>query len=111
MRLFVVVDRMILGKGLFGAFSTERKALDFCQEFEQSTGFAGEVKDLPVTGECSCPDTIFAAHTYDELFDLQIFDSLYGNQSYAREAAGTKGWVVELRIDAPEQRRIVVDEE
>jgi hypothetical protein len=110
-RLYVVADRMILGRGLFGAFSTEKKALAFCEEFEHSTGFVGEIRDLPVTGECSCPGTVFAAHTYDGLYDLQMFDSLYGEQSYAREAAGSKGWVVELHIDAPEHRRLVEDEE
>ena len=47
MKLFVVMDKMILGKGVFGVFTTQDNALSFMEDFEQKTSNMCEIKEWP----------------------------------------------------------------
>ena len=55
-------------------------------------------------------ETFYAAYTYDDVYDVLIFDALYAEASHARDAVGHKGLVVRLVLDAPGVRETVSSE-
>jgi hypothetical protein len=105
---FIVSDAMIFGKGVFGVFSTLEKAVSFKEEFEKESKYFCEVKKLTVIGAYELPNNIFAAHTYDGLYDMLTFDGLYAALELAFDAVGEKGLVVEFVIDEPEKKEIKI---
>lgn len=107
MNLFVVMDKTILGKGVFGVFFTYESAMSFAKIFEEKTGNLCEVKTLPVTGRFDDQTYIFAAHSYDVLHDSYIVDGLYAELLDAQEAVGQKGLIVKTFIDVPDQNQYI----
>ncbi|MBA4417706.1 MAG: hypothetical protein C0392_07325 [Syntrophus sp. (in: bacteria)] len=99
MELFVVMDEMLLGQGVFGVFSTIDKAQAYSEGFELSTKFRCAIKQLTITGHYIFPDSVFVVYTYDDLCDSYIFDGLYSKTLYAHDAAGDRGQVVEFKPD------------
>lgn len=104
MEAFIVSDAMIFGKGVFGVFSTIEKAVCFKEEFEKKSKYFCEVKKVSVIGAFALPNNVFAAHTYDGLYDIHTFDGLYARPELAFDAVGEKGLVVEFVIDVPEKK-------
>lgn len=101
---------MIFGKGVFGVFSTAEKAAHCKEDLAQENGCFCEVKRVSVIDSCHLPATIFAAHTYDELYDCHTLDGLYSQQDIAFDAAGSRGLVVEFVVDTPGIRKVRVVE-
>lgn len=107
MELFAVMDKMILGKGVFGVFSTNENAVSFAEIFEEKTRNFCEIKILAVTGKIDYQKYVFAAHGYDILHDSYIFDGLYANLMDAFEAVGEHGLIIKVFIDVPEENQII----
>jgi hypothetical protein len=105
---FIVSDAMIFGKGVFGVFSTLEKAVSFKEEFGKESKYFCEVKKITVIGTYELPNNIFAASTYDGLYDMHTFDGLYAALELAFDAVGEKGLVVEFVIDEPEKKEIKI---
>jgi hypothetical protein len=107
MTVFAVRDKAWTGRGIFALFSTVDRALEF---LDRSTGIVklcGEVTELSIVlgyGE-GLPDTIFAAFTYDDLYDSHIFDGLYADRLVAWDVAGPKGQVFTFVIDSPDNNK------
>jgi hypothetical protein len=108
--LFVVLDSMPLGKGAFGIFSTLERARVFMDQVRESTGHRCEIKESVLKGKYKVRHSAFAAHTYDSLYDVYVFDEVYGEAEHACEAAGYKGLIVEFEIDCPDNKRVTVNE-
>lgn len=106
MDLYVVSDAMIFGKGVFGIFSTLEKAICFKKEFEKESKYFCEVKQLTPIGSYNFPGNIFAAYTYDLLYDVHTFEGLYAESEIAWEAAGERGLINEFVIDVPGKQKI-----
>lgn len=106
MEAFIVSDAMMFGKGVFGVFSTLEKAVCFKEEFEKESKYSCEVKKIHVIGTFEKTNNVFAALTYDGLYDMHTFDGLYARSDLAFDAVGEKGLVVEFVIDVPEKREI-----
>jgi hypothetical protein len=104
--VYVVSDAMIFGKGVFGIFSTLEKAACFKEELEKENNYSCEIKKLTIRGAYEFPGNIFAAHTYDLLYDVHTLDGIYAKQDFAVEAVGDKGLIVEFVIDIPEKKQI-----
>jgi hypothetical protein len=101
MEFYVVSDAPIFGKGVFGVFSTLEKAIGFKVEFEKESKYFCEIRQLSVIGSYTFPDNIFAAYTYDLLYDMHTLDGLYAKSEIAVDAAGDNGLVDEFIIDVP----------
>jgi hypothetical protein len=106
MDVFVVSDAMIFGKGVFGIFSTLQKAICFKEEFEKESRYFCEIKQLTTIGSYNFSGNIFAAYTYDLLYDMHTFDGLYTESELALEAVGERGLVDEFAIDVPGKQKI-----
>jgi len=106
MDVYVVSDAMIFGKGVFGVFSTFEKALCFKEEFEKESKYFCEIKQLTTIGSYNFPGIIFAAYTYDLLYDMHTLDGLYADSELALEAAGERGLINEFVIDVPGKQKI-----
>lgn len=106
MEAFIVIDDMVLGRGVFGIFSTAEKARTYKDEFEARTAIKCEVRQISIVGPCASPNAVLAASGYDQIHDWHIFEGLYGEMPLARDAVGAKGLVVEFVIDAPEKKQI-----
>jgi hypothetical protein len=106
MDVYAVSDAMIFGKGVFGIFSTPEKAVCFKEEFERESKYFCEIKQLTVIGSYKFSGSIFAAYTYDLLYDMHTFDGLYAESEIALDAAGKHGLVEEFVIDLPGKRKI-----
>jgi hypothetical protein len=107
--LFVVKDKALLGKGAFGVFSTRKNAQGFLEQFEEETGHICQIEECPVEGECGPQGRVFAVHPYESLYDVFIFDGLYGEERQAADAAGYKGLIIEFQIDSPGNKRITAN--
>lgn len=107
MKLFVVADKMILGKGVFGVFTTHENALRFMEDFEQRTSNMCEIKEWPVIGFSGEQTHVFAAHTYNDLYDVYTPDGIYIELDDAYEAVGHKGLIIKIEIDLPEGNTII----
>jgi hypothetical protein len=107
MELFVVMDRSILGRGVFAVFSSLEKARSFGDDMYQSTNFQCEVKACPVIGGSGVPDKVYAAHFYDDFYDTHVFDGIYSESDLAYDAVGRKGLIIRFVIDSPDDREIV----
>ena len=103
MELFVVIDKAMLGRGVFGVFSTMEKA----QSFIESLEFHSLVLKSLLVGACGESRKIYAAHTYDVFYDTHVFDGIYSSSELAYEAVGQKGLIIEFVIDIPDEKRIV----
>ena len=108
MEVFIVRDSMIFGKGVFGIFSTLEKAACFKEEFEKENKYFCEINKLKVIGTYEFPGNVFAAHTYDMLYDMHTLDGLYAEPELAFEAVGEKGLIFEFVIDIPDKKQIKV---
>jgi hypothetical protein len=106
MDVFVVSDAMIFGKGVFGIFSTLDKAVCFKEEFEKENKYFCEIRQLTTIGSYTFPNNIFAAYTYDLLYDMHTLDGLYADSELALEAAGERGLINEFVIDVPGMQKI-----
>lgn len=103
MDVFVVTDAAIFGRGLFGVFSTLEKALVYKEELERQNAYSCEIKRHAVMGSRIAGGQVFAAHVYDELYDMHTLDGLYSDLDYAIEAVGVKGLILQFVIDMPEK--------
>ena len=106
MDVYAVSDAMIFGKGIFGVFSTFEKAICFKDEFEKESKQSCEIKQLTIIGSYEFPDNVFAAYTYDLLYDMHTLDGLYDKQEIALDAAGERGLIDEFVIDVPGKKII-----
>ena len=97
MELFVVMDKSILGRGVFGIFSNMEKA----QLFIASFSFHSLVLACELIGDYDGSEKIYAAHTYDHFYDTHVFDGIYSQSELAHEAVGQKGLIIEFVIDLP----------
>jgi hypothetical protein len=107
--LFIVTDEMLMGRGVFGVFSSNEKAKTYMEDFELRTGFRCAIKGLEVVaGEETCT-TVCVAYTHDCLHDIYLLDGLYALACDAYDATGDRGLIVEFVVDLPEKSRIVED--
>ncbi|MBA4390787.1 MAG: hypothetical protein C0399_07600 [Syntrophus sp. (in: bacteria)] len=107
MEVFVVIDKMILGRGVLGAFSTNEKARVYMEEPRNLICNIAEIRRLTVIGAVEKQDAIFAAHNYDSLYDSYTFEGLYAKQDYALDAVGVNGLTIEFVVDMPESTKII----
>lgn len=111
MVFYVVSDAMIFGRGVFAIFSTFEKAVCFKETFEKESKYSCEIKQLTIIGSYSAPGNIFAAYTYDLLYDIHILDGLYAEPELASDAVGDLGLVDEFVIDVPGKQNNKVDKQ
>ncbi len=107
MELFVVMDRSILGRGVFAVFSTIERAQSFSDVLYRNTRFQSEVKACPIIGGLGDPDRVYAAHFYDDFYDTHVFDGIYSDSNLAYDAVGRKGLIIRFVIDSPEDKEII----
>lgn len=107
MDVFMVIDKMILGRGVLGVFSTNEKAKDYMEEPRNLICNIAEIRHVTVIGAGENEDTIFAAHNYDSLFDSYTFEGLYAKLDYALDAVGVNGLTMEFVVDMPESKKII----
>ena len=107
MKLFVVADKMILGKGVFGIFTTHENALTFMDDFERKTSNMCEIKQWSLIGTLAERTHVYAAHVYDDLHGVYIPDGIYVELDDAYEAVGQKGLIIRIAIDVPDDSTIV----
>jgi hypothetical protein len=105
LEVFVVMDKSIMGA--FGVFSSMEQATAFREGLTIGERNLMEVKPLSVTGVCDSGICVYVAHTYDDLYDVQVFDGIYATSLLARDASGPKGMIVEFVVDSPETRTII----
>ena len=103
MELFVVMDKSILGRGVFGIFSSMEKARVFIENFN----FHCLVTASPLIGTYDGSGKIYAAHSYDNFYDTHIFDGIYSGSELAYDAVGQKGLIIEFIIDLPDEKQII----
>jgi len=107
MELFVVMDKSILGRGVFAVFSSIEKAQSFSDDLYRTTHFHSEVKVCPIIGGHDTSGRVFAAHFYDHFYDTHVFDGLYSEDVLAYDAVGNKGLIMRFIIDSPEDKEIL----
>jgi hypothetical protein len=107
MELFVVMDRSILGRGVFAVFSSIEKARSFSDDMYRNTQFQCEVKACPLIGGSDVPGRVYAAHFYDDFYDTHVFDGIYSESNLAYDAVGGKGLIIRFVIDSPEDKEII----
>jgi len=107
MELFVVMDRSILGRGVFAVFSAFEKARSFSDELYRTTSFQSEIRACPLIGGQGSSGWVYAAHSYDDFYDTHIFDGIYSENDLAYDAVGGKGLIIRFIIDSPEHKEII----
>lgn len=107
MELFVVMDKSILGRGVFGVFSSIEKARSFSEDLYRDVHFHSEVKACSIIGEALSSGSVYAAHLYDHFYDTHIFDGIYSQSTVAYDAVGRKGLIIRFVIDFPEDKEIL----
>jgi len=110
MELFVVMDKSMLGRGVFGVFSSFEKALSFSDKLYRDTRFHSEIRTCAVIGKNYCSGTVYAAHSYSDLYDTHIFDGIYSEHSLAYDAIGNKGLLIRFVIDSPDDKKVIIEE-
>jgi len=108
MELFVVMDRSLFGRGVFGIFSTYTKAYEYMDQKEGARSLC-EIKKFEIHGEVIQPTYIYSAYTYIKLYDLYVLEGLYAESFDAYTAAGHNGMIIEWILDMPEHKKIVSD--
>ena len=103
MELFVVMDKSILGRGVFGIFSSMEKAGVFIENFN----FHCMVTASPLIGPYDGSGKIYAAHSYDNFYDTHIFEGIYSRSELAYDAVGQKGLIIEFILDLPDEKQII----
>lgn len=101
LKVFVVMDKSIMGRGVFGVFSSMERATAFWEDLTTGDRNLLEVKTLGVTGVCDSGTCVYVAHIYEDLYDVQVFDGIYATSFLARDASGPKGMIVEFVVDSP----------
>lgn len=94
----------MLGRGVFGIFSSMEKAMEFIGSFQ----FHCLVLAFPLIGAYDESGKIYAAHIYDNFYDTHVFDGIYSQSELAYEAVGQKGLIIEFVIDLPDEKKIVM---
>jgi hypothetical protein len=107
LEVFVVMDKSMMGRGVFGVFSNVERATAFYEDLTPGDRNLLEVKALRVTGVCDPSTSLYVAHAYDDLYDVQVFDGIYATSYLARDASGPKGMIVEFVVDSPGTRKII----
>jgi hypothetical protein len=105
--VFVLIDKMILGRGVLGVFSTNEKARDYMEEPRNLICNIAEIRHLTVIGAVKKQYAIFAAHDYDSFHDSYTFEGLYAKLDYALDAVGVNGLTIEFVVDMPESTKII----
>jgi hypothetical protein len=104
MEVFAVMDKAFFGRGVFAVFSTRERAEEHKPAIEEVHRSVCTVRACKVISAGGPADTLYAGYTYDDVYDVLIFDALYAGAAHARDAAGRKGLVVRLLLDAPGKR-------
>jgi len=110
MELFVVMDRSILGRGVFGVFSSYENARSFGDGLYRQTHFQNDIKVCAVIGTTDPSGQVYAAHNYDDFYDTHIFDGIYSEHPLAYDAVGKKGLIIRFAIDSPDDKEILTEE-
>jgi hypothetical protein len=105
MELFVVMDKAMLGRGVFGVFSH----IDTAESFVADLKFHSIVMVFSLIGPYDGSGKVYAAHSYDHFYDTHVFDGIYSESELAYEAVGQKGLILEFVLDMPAEKRIIVD--
>lgn len=105
--LFVVMDKHILGRGVFGVFTSNEKAEKYLDETKQEVGCLCVVHEMDVIGICHSPEEVFAGYIYDSFYATHVLDGIYGDPLVAREGAGPGGRVVRLVVDSPKELEVL----
>ena len=107
MEFYIVMDKSILGRGVFGVFSSQKKALSFSEDLYRNTRFQSDVKACSIIGEPDPSGIVYAAHVYDHFYDTHVFDGIYSQNALAYVAVGMKGLIIRFIVDSPEDKKIV----
>ncbi len=110
MELFVVMDRSILGRGVFGVFSSYENARSFGDDLYRQTHFQSDIKVCSLIGTPGPSGRVYAAHIYDNFYDTHIFDGIYSEHPLACDAVGKKGLIIRFSIDSPDDKKILTEE-
>jgi hypothetical protein len=105
LQLFVVMDPALFGKGVFAVFSDQERAAAY-GESQTRESPACEVRSMTAMGGRCEKNRVFAAHTYDGMYDVFVLDGLYVEPLDAEEAAGDNGLVIEFEIDRGVRKQI-----
>ncbi len=103
----MVIDKMILGRGVLGIFSTHENARNYMEEPRNLICNIAEIRHVMVIGAGEKEGAIFAAHEYDSLHDAYTFEGLYTKLDYALDAVGVNGLTIEFVVDMPESKKII----
>jgi hypothetical protein len=111
MEFFIVMDKAMLGQGVFGIFSTVEKAELFSEELYRNEHFHSRIITSSLVGiHGETVSLIYAAHLHDNFYDTHIFDGIYTDDDLAYEAVGDRGLILQFVIDCPESKKIIVQE-
>jgi len=95
---YYVITKRSMGNGVLGgkdATAVFREARD-CQSFQKENG--GEIEPRVVIGEITDADHVFVADEYHSGEDLHWFVGLYGNFELAKQAAGERSAVRQVKL-------------
>lgn len=107
MELYVVMDRSILGRGVFGIFSSYENARSFSDGLYSRISFQSDIKAFEMIGAPDPSGHVYAAHLYDHFYDTYVFDGIYSQRLLAYEAVGEKGLIIRFFIDSPDDKEII----
>jgi hypothetical protein len=110
LEVYVVVNKVMLGREALGVFSSPEKGLKFMDGVARKTGYFCHIKKSLIRGYYQPPHHVFVAHTYNRREDVHILEGIYSKLSPARRAAGREGKTIEFSIDATEEIHIFMNE-
>lgn len=106
MDIFVVMDQHILGRGVFGIFSTIEKAEEFMNGYTVETGQLCIINQMSIIGERISP-RVFGGYIYDSFYDTHVLDGIYADPLDARDGINPGGIVVRYVIDYPDEKELL----
>jgi hypothetical protein len=108
--VYVVVNKMMLGREALGVFSSPEKAQKYMDHFVSKIEYRCQIERSLVRGYYQPQNHVFAAHIYDRREDVHVLEGMYSELAQAQRAAGREGEIIEFEIDSTEEVQIFVNE-
>lgn len=96
MIVFTVTRKVMNGVDCFAVYSNKKSAEKYLQDHEKDTDF--DIIETRVTGDLKKDGTVFSASYYEKNHDTHIFKDIYGSYDQAKNAAGEKGQILDIKI-------------
>ncbi len=96
MVVFTVTRKTINGVDFCAVYSNKKSAKKHLEDHEKETDF--DIIETKVTGDLEKDGTVFSASYYEKNHDTHIFKDIYGSYDQAKNAAGEKGQILDIKI-------------